>query len=92
MSALATLHPLQLLPPDDLCPGGAVHAEPGPGALHLEPPPVEVLHHVPVTERRSVPQTVCKIEQMKLVFDNFDSNDFLTLLTLLQNILQWQYI
>ena len=78
-----TLHPLQLLPPDDLGPGGAVHAEPGLGALHLEPPPVEVLHHVPVTEGRSVPQTVCKIEQIQLVFDNFDSN---VCLTLLQNI------
>ena len=58
MSALATLHPLQLLPPDDLGPGGAVHAEPGLGALHLEPPPVQVLHQVSMAECCPIPDTV----------------------------------
>ena len=52
-----------LLPFDDLCPGGAVHAEPSVGAPHLEPPPVEVLHHVSVTEGGPVPHAVCNDER-----------------------------
>ena len=55
-----SLNALFLLPFDDLSPGGTVHAEPGVGAAHLEPPPVEILHHVPVTEGGPVPHAVYK--------------------------------
>ena len=44
----------------DIRPGPANHGHLVSGAFQEEPPPVEVLHHVPVTEGRSVPQTVCK--------------------------------
>ena len=54
-----SLDALLLLPLDDFGPGGAVHAEPCVGAAHLEPPPVEVLHHVAVTEGCPVPHAVC---------------------------------
>lgn len=54
-----SLDALLLFPLDDLGPGGAVHTEPCVGAAHLEPPPVEVLHHVAVTKAGPVPHAVC---------------------------------
>ena len=38
--------------------GDADHGEPGLGALHLEPPSVEVFDKVAVAECRSVPETI----------------------------------
>ena len=49
---------LQRFPLDDLGQVGAVHTELPPGALHLEPPPEEILHHVAVAEDGPVPGTV----------------------------------
>merc|ERR1711981_501738 len=45
-------------PLQDLCQCRAVHSELSLGAPHLKPPPVEILHHVSVTEHGPVPGAV----------------------------------